>query len=71
VNFEWDDDKNRKNIRKHGLSFDKAYEVFRTSLPSEPDLREHYGEESDCCGYFYAPRRGYSSNHFLAEGIET
>ena len=45
MNFEWDDDKNRENIRKHGLSFDKAYEVFRTSLRSEPDLREHYGEE--------------------------
>ena len=45
MNFEWDEDKNRENIRKHGLSFDKASEVFRTSLPSQPDLREHYGEE--------------------------
>jgi uncharacterized DUF497 family protein len=45
VNFEWDEGKNRKNIRKHGLSFDDAYEVFRTLLPSEFDLRGHYGEE--------------------------
>jgi uncharacterized protein len=45
VNFEWDEDKNLKNIRKHGLSFDDASEVFRTSFPSQPDVREHYGEE--------------------------
>jgi uncharacterized DUF497 family protein len=45
VNFEWDEDKNRKNIRKHGLSFEDAYQVFRTALPTELDLRDRYGEE--------------------------
>ena len=45
MNFEWDEDKNRNNIRKHGLSFEDAYQVFRTALPPELDLRDSYGEE--------------------------
>ena len=28
VRFEWDDDKNRENIRKHGVSFEEARTVF-------------------------------------------
>ena len=27
--FEWDDDKNDKNIRKHGISFIEAVDAFR------------------------------------------
>ena len=27
-NFEWDSEKERKNIRKHGISFDEASSVF-------------------------------------------
>ncbi|TKT71869.1 BrnT family toxin [Afipia massiliensis] len=26
--FEWDDDKNHRNIEKHGIDFDDAVEVF-------------------------------------------
>jgi uncharacterized DUF497 family protein len=26
--FEWDEDKNRVNIKKHGISFDEVLEVF-------------------------------------------
>ena len=26
--FEWDEEKNAKNIRKHGVSFEKAEKVF-------------------------------------------
>ena len=28
MTFEWDDDKNRKNIQKHGISFSEAIRVF-------------------------------------------
>ena len=28
VQFEWDDAKNRENIRKHGVSFQEAHTVF-------------------------------------------
>jgi uncharacterized protein len=32
VTFEWDENKNRKNIRKHGVSFEEAMEVFGDHL---------------------------------------
>jgi len=32
VAFEWDDDKARANIEKHGVSFDEAATVFRDPL---------------------------------------
>ena len=28
LRFEWDEDKNRKNIKKHGVSFEEAQTVF-------------------------------------------
>ena len=35
VEFEWDDDKNNKNFRKHGVWFEEAVSVF-----SDPNARE-------------------------------
>jgi len=38
--FEWDDEKNRANIRKHGISFEEAGTVFadgHARLISDPD----------------------------------
>jgi uncharacterized protein len=43
--FEWDGAKNRANIRKHGLDFAEAEELFRGLLLIRPDTREDYGEE--------------------------
>ncbi len=43
--FEWDENKNRSNIRKHGLDFSDAGEMFRGFLLIRPDLNEDYGEE--------------------------
>jgi uncharacterized DUF497 family protein len=43
--FEWDEAKNRANIRKHGLDFADAEEMFRGVLIVEPDTREDYGEK--------------------------
>ena len=43
--FEWDDAKNRANIRKHGFDFADAEDMFRGFFLVRPDVREDYGEE--------------------------
>jgi len=45
MRFEWDEAKNRANIRKDGLDFRDAEEMFRGALLVCPDTREDYGEE--------------------------
>jgi uncharacterized DUF497 family protein len=45
VNFEWDEAKNRENIRKHGLDFGDAWEIFVGPSFPELDLRRDYGED--------------------------
>ncbi|MCL2557063.1 MAG: BrnT family toxin [Treponema sp.] len=35
--FEWDEEKNRRNLKKHGFSFDEILEVF-----DDPALLEGY-----------------------------
>jgi uncharacterized DUF497 family protein len=42
--FEWDEIKNRSNIRKHGFDFADAEEMFRNNLLARPDTRQDYGE---------------------------
>jgi uncharacterized DUF497 family protein len=32
VEFEWDDDKAKSNLHKHGIAFERAAEVFRDTL---------------------------------------
>ncbi len=42
--FVWDDDKNKKNIAKHGVSFEEAKSVFFddfAKLIADPDHSEH------------------------------
>ncbi|MGH6897016.1 MAG: BrnT family toxin [Geminicoccaceae bacterium] len=43
--FEWDDDKNRRNLEKHGVAFEDVLSVFasREALNLE-DRRKDYGE---------------------------
>ena len=45
MDFEWDEAKNRANIRKHGLDFRDATQVFDGAMLVEPDIRADYGEE--------------------------
>jgi uncharacterized protein len=45
MRFQWDPKKNRDNVRKHGLDFADAPEVFEGPLLARPDTREDYGEE--------------------------
>jgi uncharacterized protein len=44
VKFEWDEAKNRANIRKHGFDLSDAEEMFRGLVLFYPDTREDYGE---------------------------
>ena len=45
MRFEWDEAKNRANLRKHGFAFEDAEEMFQAPLLVRPDDREDYGEE--------------------------
>jgi uncharacterized DUF497 family protein len=42
---DWDEAKNRANIRKHGFDFAEAEEMFRGFLLARPDRREDDGEQ--------------------------
>jgi uncharacterized protein len=44
MTFEWDDDKNRVNISKHGISFETAGRIFEGPVLSSTDNRKEYGE---------------------------
>ena len=46
MEFEWDDDKNKANIKKHGLAFDDAIRIFADRQRiSNIDNRFEYGED--------------------------
>ena len=44
MEFEWDDTKNRANIRKHGVSFEIGRRIFEGSYLTRLDGRRDYGE---------------------------
>jgi hypothetical protein len=46
LKFEWDENKNQANIKKHGISFKEAASVF-SDIDSVflPDPKHSYGEE--------------------------
>ena len=45
ITFEWDEQKNRQNIEKHGISFRRAATVFNGQVLQWEDNRKDYGEE--------------------------
>lgn len=45
VQFEWDEEKEKKNIRKHGITFDIARRVFDDPYRIEIYDEAHSGEE--------------------------
>ena len=45
MRFEWDDEKNKSNIRNHGFDFADAWEIFEAPLLAGLDDREDYDEE--------------------------
>lgn len=45
LEFEWDEQKNLSNIRKHGIDFAEAPDIFRMPVVSRLDDRKEYGED--------------------------
>lgn len=45
LEFQWDESKNRENVRKHGVDFLRASLVFEGPILERPDDRFDYGEE--------------------------
>lgn len=45
VNFEWDPEKNRTNIKKHGIDFEDAKGLFDQPHVRQLDERRKYGED--------------------------
>ncbi|MEB3160661.1 MAG: BrnT family toxin [Synechocystis sp.] len=45
MNFDWDEQKNQKNISKHGLDFRDAIQLFEQPMLTQFDGRDNYGED--------------------------
>ncbi|MDH3596837.1 MAG: BrnT family toxin [Rhodospirillales bacterium] len=45
MEFEWDEDKRRSNIERHGVDFVLAAKIFLNPTLEAPDDRENYDEE--------------------------
>ena len=45
MEFEWDNEKNDKNIEKHGLDFSDVALVFDNPVLEYEDNRKNYGEK--------------------------
>ena len=45
MRFEWDPKKNTANLRKHGIAFEDAIEVFGRPFLEGPDHRKSSGED--------------------------
>jgi uncharacterized protein len=45
--FEWDQKKNKKNLTKHGISFQEAKEIFQNIRLTSIDKRKKYGERRE------------------------
>jgi uncharacterized DUF497 family protein len=48
MRFEWDEEKNERNIREHGFGFADAAPILDTPMSRWLDDRRHYGEERWC-----------------------
>lgn len=44
MKFEWDKNKNEKNITRHGIDFQDAHLIFQRPILIKADTRKDYGE---------------------------
>ncbi|MBR2560200.1 MAG: BrnT family toxin [Firmicutes bacterium] len=47
LEFEWDENKNRQNVAKHGVSFQEALSVFYDENALLFDDPDHIGKKSN------------------------
>ena len=45
MKFEWDENKNKSNYKKHGIWFEDAIEIFNNEYFTAIDERQDYGEQ--------------------------
>ena len=45
MRFEWDENKRRENIRRHGIDFVGGESIFENETFTFEDARIHYGEQ--------------------------
>ncbi|MCW5848691.1 MAG: BrnT family toxin [Anaerolineae bacterium] len=45
MRFDWDEEKRRTNLNKHGLDFREAWRIFQSHTATRLDDRYDYGEE--------------------------
>ena len=45
MKFEWNEQKNQANIKKHGMNFADAHKVFEYPMLVNLDDRQDYGED--------------------------
>ena len=45
MKFEWDENKNEKNIERHGIDFQDAHLIFEHPVLIKTDTRKDYGEK--------------------------
>jgi hypothetical protein len=81
MEFEWDEQKNEANIRKHGFDFADGPELFINSSHQPflvtADVREEYPEErwqgdrddpgTNCSGHIYGKAAWLDQIHFIAK----
>jgi len=56
VEFEWDEDKAHANVRKHGVTFEEAAEVFFDPLAVFGDATDNFEQRDFTLGYTIALR---------------
>ncbi|WP_017294562.1 BrnT family toxin [Geminocystis herdmanii] len=42
--YEWDENKNKKNLEKHKISFEVAIDIFKNPVLTKLDTRDYKGE---------------------------
>jgi uncharacterized protein len=45
MQWEWDENKKRENLQKHGFDFADARQLFNNPFLVKPDIRKAYGED--------------------------
>jgi uncharacterized DUF497 family protein len=63
--FEWDEEKSRNNLRKHGVSFEEASTIFGDPLSVTIDDPQHSAREQRWVTL------GHSAKHRLVAGGRT
>lgn len=51
MTVEWDERKNKENIRKHGLDFADAWEIFELPTLTEVDSKEVFEQRLAAIGF--------------------